>query len=116
MATLYPSQDACPIARMLNIFGDRWTLLVARDLVRGMTRFSEFRDSLQGASPNVVADRLQRLEQHGIVTRVVYNERPLRAEYRLTAKGETLRPILDAMYAWGEEHVPRRRAARKSRA
>ncbi len=110
MTTLYASQDACPIARMLNVLGDRWTLLVVRDLMRGMTRFSEFRASLQGASPNVVADRLKRLEDHGIVARAVYSDRPLRAEYRLTAKGETLRPILDAMYAWGEEHVPRLRA------
>jgi DNA-binding HxlR family transcriptional regulator len=94
----------CPIARTLDIIGDRWTLLIVRDLFLGNTRFSQFLESSAGLPPKVLSDRLKKLEEHGLVKRAVYSQHPLRAEYRLTDKGRTLGPVLEAMVRWGLEH------------
>jgi DNA-binding HxlR family transcriptional regulator len=105
MAKTAPYNQACPIARTLDLIGDRWTLLIVRDLFLGKTRFSQFRRSDPAPPPRLLSERLQRLETSGLVERVVYNERPLRAEYRLTEKGRTLFPVLREMVAWGLEHL-----------
>lgn len=91
----------CPVARTLDILGDRWTLLIVRDLFRGRTRFAEFQASLQGIPTNLLGDRLKQLEEHGIVGRRFYSEHPPRAEYVLTEKGRALDPVLGALSEWG---------------
>jgi len=96
--------QVCPIARTLDIIGERWTLLVVRELGFGRSRFSEFVENLPGIPATVLSDRLKKLEEHGIVERRVYSEHPLRAEYRLTPKGRSLEPVLGALVNWGLEH------------
>lgn len=104
MERTYKSQEDCPVARTLDILGDRWTLLVVRDLFLGQSKFSEILESLEGISPNLLADRLKRLEQQGIVGRVFYSDHPPRAEYRLTEKGQELVSVIWAMAEWGLKH------------
>ncbi|HVU77958.1 MAG TPA: helix-turn-helix domain-containing protein [Gaiellaceae bacterium] len=106
--------QVCSIARALELVGDRWTLLIVRDLVLGLSRFDEFLESL-GVASNVLTDRLNRLTEEGIVERVRYSERPQRFEYRLTAKGRDLGLVLLALMQWGDRHVSKRppRVARR---
>lgn len=104
MQRTYKTQEACPIARTLDILGDRWTILVLRDLVLGRSKFKDFLDSLRGISPNLLAQRLKRLEERGIVERVFYSDHPPRAEYCLTEKGKELVPVLRAMAEWGYKY------------
>jgi DNA-binding HxlR family transcriptional regulator len=95
----------CPVARTLDIIGERWTLLILRDLfLFGPRRFRDFEESLQGIGPNTLSARLQQLEDEGIVGREFYSTHPPRAEYILTAKGRTLGPVLRALKIWGERH------------
>ena len=97
-------EQLCPIARTLDLIGERWTVLILRQLSFGDTKFAQFRENLPGIPATVLSDRLKKLERHGLVERAVYSEHPLRAEYHLTPKGETLRPVLGAMAVWGMEH------------
>lgn len=111
----YEGQN-CSVARALELVGERWTLLVIRDAFLGRRRFEEFQDSL-GIARNVLADRLQKLVDHGIFERVRYQERPERFEYRLTPKGRDLRLALAALMQWGDTYVsptPPRLLRRKS--
>jgi DNA-binding HxlR family transcriptional regulator len=108
MPRSYASQDFCPVARTLDILGDRWSILVIRDLLRGVTRYKDLEASLRGISPNLLSDRLKRLEAAGMVERVFYSDHPPRAEYRLTEKGRDFGGVVRAMYAWGARHAPRR--------
>jgi DNA-binding HxlR family transcriptional regulator len=87
------------------VLGDRWSLLVVRDLVRGKQRFAQFLESPEGIPTNILADRLKRLKQAGIITSRRYSEHPPRVEYALTAKGEDLRPIMKEMVMWGVRHA-----------
>ncbi len=97
----------CPVARTLDIVGERWTLLILRDLfLFGQRRFHDFEESLRGIGPNTLSARLQRLENEGIVERHFYSTHPPRAEYALTAKGRSLGPVLRALKVWGERHAP----------
>ena len=91
----------CSIAATLAAVGDRWTLLILRDLFRGVRRFEHLRSGL-GIARNLLADRLQRLVDLEIVHRVPYQDRPVRHEYRLTAKGADLSPALVALMHWGD--------------
>jgi DNA-binding HxlR family transcriptional regulator len=95
---------ACSIARSLQVIGDRWTLLILRDAFRGVRRFDDFANDL-GVARNLLADRLTRLVEHGILEKVPYQERPLRHEYRLTARGLDLSPALVAFMRWGDKHL-----------
>ncbi len=95
----------CPVARTLDIVGERWTLLIIRDLVFGKARYSELRESLPGIPAGVLSDRLKKLVEHGLAARHVYSEHPLRAEYRLTEKGETLRPVIATIARWGMDEL-----------
>ncbi len=97
--------QACPIARTLDIIGDRWTLLILRDLFLGSSKFKEFREQSPGMPTKILSDRLKSLEQRGLIERRVYSEHPLRAEYHLTALGLTLEPLIAAVYAWGIKHA-----------
>lgn len=106
----------CSIARALEVVGDRWTLLVIRDLVLGNHRFDQLLTSL-GVASNVLTDRLGRLVSEGVVSRVRYSERPERFEYHLTPKGYELGLGLIALMQWGDRHVseqPPRIARRRS--
>jgi len=108
--------QVCSIARALEIVGDRWTLLVIRDVVLGNHRFDELLESL-GVSSNVLTDRLTRLVAEGILERVRYSERPERFEYHLTQKGRELGVCLLALMQWGDRYVsdkPPRIARRRS--
>ena len=104
-----PKRSACPVSRTLDVLGDRWSLLVVRDLMRGKRRYAEFVEAKEGIPTNTLAERLKRLVRAGIVERVRYSERPPRVEYQLTAKGEDLRPIIRAMVEWGVQHAGGRR-------
>lgn len=98
-------RSTCPVSRVLDVLGDRWSLLVVRDLVRGKRRFSEFAASPEGIPTNILAERLRRLKARGIVRTRRYSSAPPRAEYVLTGKGAALRPVLAAMAAWGVRHA-----------
>jgi DNA-binding HxlR family transcriptional regulator len=97
-------EQACSIARALEVMGDRWTILVLRDAFRGIRRFEDFRRDLDIARP-VLADRLKRLVGHGVLEKRLYQERPRRYEYRLTPMGRELSPILVALMRWGDHHL-----------
>ena len=96
----------CPVACSLDVLGDRWTLLVIRDLLAGKRRYAEFLASAEAIPTNILAERLKRLEQEGLIQRVRYSQRPPRDEYRLTAEGERLGAVLEAMATWGTHHFP----------
>lgn len=108
--------QVCSIARTLGVVGDRWTLLVLRDLVLGLHRFEQLLISL-GVASNVLSDRLNRLVAEGILERVRYRERPERFEYHLTRKGRELGVALIALMQWGDRYIsekPPRIARRRS--
>ena len=114
--TLAPSLESpfpCPVARTLDIVGERWTILILRDLMlSGPRKFHELDRSLPGISPTTLSARLKRLEEAGIVERRFYEQHPPRAEYLLTERGETLRPVLKALFEWGQHHTKYVPAAR----
>ena len=95
----------CPVACTLDVLGDRWSLLVVRDLMRGKKRYAEFLESREGIPTNILADRLKRLTVQGVIRSRRYSEHPPRVEYELSPKGEDLRPILRAMVEWGIRHA-----------
>ncbi len=99
-------RSSCPIACVLDIIGDKWTLLVVRDLFLNKHRYGEFTESSEGIPTNTLADRLKKLEAAGIIKRVLYQSNPARAEYYLTRKGADLGEVLGAMRKWAERHVP----------
>ncbi|ONI84666.1 HxlR family transcriptional regulator [Saccharothrix sp. ALI-22-I] len=95
--------QVCSIARTLEVVGERWTLLIVRDALAGVTRFDGFLTCLPIAR-NVLSDRLTGLVEHGVLERVQYQDRPPRHEYRLTARGRELTPVILALAAWGNRH------------
>ena len=99
-------RSACPAACTLDLLGDKWTLLVVRDLLLGKQTFKEFQASPEKIPSNILAERLKRLENEAVVRRELYQERPPRYSYHLTAKGKDLAPVLKAMVAWGSTYVP----------
>jgi DNA-binding HxlR family transcriptional regulator len=105
MARTAPYAQNCPIARTLDVIGDRWTLLIIRDLFLGRSRFNEFRQSTPRISPRLLSQRLKRLEEQGLVERTLVEGHPPRAEYRLTPKGRALFPVLYAIGTWGFEYL-----------
>lgn len=99
-------RSPCPIANVLDIVGDKWTLIVVRDLMMGKHRYGEFQASPESIPTNILAERLKRLEAAGLVKKEFYQDNPPRAEYFLTRKGADLGPILQAMAQWGMQHIP----------
>ncbi|UOM35222.1 helix-turn-helix domain-containing protein [Acuticoccus sp. I52.16.1] len=97
--------EACPVARAMSVVGDRWTLLLLRDCFRGVRRFEAFQERL-GITRHVLADRLRKLVEAGVLTREPYQDRPPRYEYRLTETGRAFHPVLVTLMAWGEAAVP----------
>jgi DNA-binding HxlR family transcriptional regulator len=99
-------RSTCPVAASLDLVGDRWTLLLIRDLLLGKARYGEFLASAEHIPTNVLADRLKRLERAGLIGRVPYSQHPLRVEYHLTDAGRGLGRAVDALAEWGLQHFP----------
>src|SRR5712692_1881205 len=99
-------RSGCPIATILDIVGDRWTLVLVRDMVTGKNRFGDFLKSPERIPTNILTDRLQRLEEFGLLEKRRYQENPVRFEYRLTRKGADLLPALQAVCVWANRHLP----------
>ena len=95
---------ACPVETTLMLISDRWKVLIIRDLLEGTKRFSELKKSVGNISQKVLTANLRQMEESGLLTRKVYAEVPPRVEYTLTETGYSLKPILDAMFAWGTEY------------
>ena len=94
-------RSPCPVACSLDIFGDRWTLLIVRDLLIGRTRFKDFTASPEGIPTNILAERLERLLAHGVVEQIPAGDGTKRLAYRLTEKGKALGPVLKTIRDWG---------------
>ena len=104
MANSYGQGD-CPVARALDAIGERWSLLILRDLFRkGPLRFQQFEANLTGAAPNTLSARLKSLEAQGVIGSRLYEKHPPRYEYFLTDKGKALGPVLKALHNWGEAY------------
>lgn len=107
MRTMGPVHEAgcCAVAASAEIIGAKWTAILVHDLSEGPRRFSELENSCSGISPRTLSERLRALEQEGILVRRSYAESPPRVEYELTAKGDALLPIIDAMRDFGREWI-----------
>ena len=95
----------CPVAKTLEVVGDRWTLLVIRDLLGDARRFRDLQAGLPGLAPNILSERLKLMEEHGLVSRRFYSDHPPRAEYELTDKGRELGTVVGALASWGTRYV-----------
>ena len=95
---------ACPVETTLMLIGDKWKVLILRDLMPGTKRFKKKKKSIEHVSQKVLTAQLRDMEEKGLVNRKVYAEVPPRVEYSLTELGKSLKPILDAMWNWGEEY------------
>ena len=100
------ARSPCAVASSLDVVGDKWSLLVVRDLLYGKRTYGELADSPEHIPTNILADRLKRLEGAGIVSRAPYQERPIRYAYALTPKGKDLGDVLLAFVRWGKRHIP----------
>jgi DNA-binding HxlR family transcriptional regulator len=99
-------RSVCPITNGLDIFGDKWTLVIIRDLMLGKCRYQDLLSSPERVASNILADRLKKMECVGLVIRRAYQQKPVRYEYFLTEKGKDLAPVLDAIVQWGKRHYP----------
>jgi DNA-binding HxlR family transcriptional regulator len=107
-------QDNCPVARAMSVIGDRWTVLILRDCLRGVSRFDEFHARL-GCSRATVSQRLARLVSSGVLQAEVYQKHPPRRDYRLTEQGLALGPVLMTVAQWGETWIPKEGAGKLCR-
>jgi DNA-binding HxlR family transcriptional regulator len=107
-------RSVCPIANTLDLVGDKWSLLVVRDLLHGKRTYGELLDSPEGIPTNILADRLRRLEDAGLIASSAYQDRPVRYAYSLTEKGAELGNILLALVQWGKRHIPGTRTYKES--
>jgi DNA-binding HxlR family transcriptional regulator len=96
----------CPIASTLDLIGDRWTLIILRDMLFGAQRFTDFTASAEAITRTQLVDRLRRLEATGLIRAIAYQTNPPRSHYRLTRAGAELLPVLQAMARWGAIHLP----------
>jgi DNA-binding HxlR family transcriptional regulator len=107
---LAPSESSlrsgCPIAAALDVVGDRWTLLIVRDLLLGKTKYNEFLAGEEGIPTNILAERLRRLQKLGLIEKAAYQDNPTRYAYALTVKGRDLRNAIGALAMWSKEYVP----------
>ena len=101
--TVKKELPACPVETTLTLIGNKWKVLILRDLMPGTKRFGELKKSIGSVSQKVLTSQLRDMEENGLLTRTVYAEVPSRVEYSLTDLGKSLKPILDAMWNWGEE-------------
>jgi len=103
---LKSERSPCPIATTLDVVGDKWSLLITRDMLNGKKRFGEFQASPEGIPTNILAARLKRMEQTGLIARTPYQDRPPRFEYQLTRRGLSLLPVLREMCRWANSEAP----------
>jgi DNA-binding HxlR family transcriptional regulator len=99
-------RSSCAVASTLDLVGDKWSLLVVRDLLHGKRTYGEILQSPEGIPTNILADRLARLEQTGIIQSAAYQDRPVRYAYTLTPKGRDLGDVVLALVRWGKKHIP----------
>ena len=99
-------RSRCAVACTLDLVGDKWSLLVVRDLFGGSTTYGELQNSFEGIPTNILADRLKKLEKAGIIAKSAYQQRPVRYSYELTEKGKSLHGVLLAIVRWGKKHIP----------
>jgi DNA-binding HxlR family transcriptional regulator len=99
-------RSPCPVANTLDLVGDKWSLLIIRDMRHGKRTYGELAQSPEGVPTNILADRLRRLEKAGIIESAAYQERPVRYAYTLTDKGNDLGELLGALVRWGKKHIP----------
>ena len=104
MGTATKELPACPVETTLTLISDKWKVLILRDLLPGTKRFGELKKSIGHVSQKVLTAQLREMEENGLLTRTVYAEVPPRVEYSLTDLGKSLKPILDAMWTWGERY------------
>ena len=95
----------CPVSCLLELIGDKWTLLVVRDLLIGHRTFKDLQSSAEKIPTNILADRLKRLEKNELVSRELYQERPKRYAYSLTPKGQDLEPVMMSMIIWSNKYI-----------
>ena len=95
---------ACPVETTLTLISDKWQVLIIRDLLPGTKRFGELKKSIGNVSQKVLTSQLRQMEESGLLIRTVFPEVPPRVEYTLTELGQSLKPVLDAMWNWGEEY------------
>src|SRR5580658_3096931 len=107
MSTAKPfARSACAVANSLDLVGDKWSLLVVRDLLHGKQTYGELADSPERIPTNILADHLKRLEAAGLIIGTPYQQRPTRYAYTLTPKGTALGDVLLAFVRWGKQHIP----------
>ncbi len=100
------NRSACPITATLDIIGDKWTLLIIRDMLFfGSKQYNDFIDAPESISTNILADRLKKLEKYGIVKKEPYQDKPVRHQYFLTDIGKELEPLIKEILCWGKEHI-----------
>ena len=99
-------RSRCAVACTLDLVGDKWSLLVVRDLFRGCATYGELQNSFEGIPTNILADRLKKLEEAGIIAKSAYQQHPVRYAYELTKKGKSLGDVLLAIVRWGKTHIP----------
>ncbi len=102
---LTPERSGCPIASTLDLVGDKWSLVIIRDMLVGARRFGDFMASPEGIKTNILTNRLRRMEEAGLIERQAYQTRPPRFEYLLTERGEALLPVLQEMCRWANAHI-----------
>ena len=99
-------RSRCAVACTLDLVGDKWSLLVVRDLLGGSATYGDLQNSFEGIPTNILADRLKKLEESGIIAKSAYQERPVRYSYELTEKGRSLGDVLLALVRWGKKYIP----------
>ena len=109
-----PWRSQCPVARTLDLIGDRWSLLIVRDMLSGRSKFQEFLASPENIPTNVLSSRLKLLERSGLIKASLYQRHPPRFAYTLTDKGKKLASVIRAIADWGESSIPKSRGQRRS--
>ena len=108
-------RSRCPVANALDLVGDKWSLLIIRDMLHGKRTYGELAGSPEGIPTNILADRLRRLEDAGIISSSPYQQRPVRYAYTLSEKGKDLGEVLLAFVRWGTKHIPGVRTFKRDR-
>ncbi|MCK7565564.1 winged helix-turn-helix transcriptional regulator [Marinobacter xestospongiae] len=96
----------CPLARGLELVGDRWSLVILREMALGRHRYGQFSEVAEAIPTNILASRLRKLSDHGLIRKVLYQERPRRYEYHFTSRGAALLPVMQALAQWGSDQLP----------
>lgn len=99
-------RSGCPIATTLDMIGDKWTLVLIRDMLVGKKRYQEFLTSPEGITTNILASRLKRMEEIGLISKSLYQDHPPRSEYVLTELGQSLHPVLQSICRWANAQIP----------